>query len=313
VVGDGGWEQLSGWCIDWLGSPPTELIFEAVHLSRVTGVRLVDGRRVVVKVRPAKPRDRGCWAVQGSLWAAGFPCPRPLVGPVATDPGLVVTVEDLVAGGHRLPRGADAPALMAGLLSDLVAAAPRPDQVPSLDPPPAWIWPDHPGNALWPTSDDTGDDFNATTEPAWLDALAAHTRARVLSTSLPPVVGHGDWRQENVVWRDRSPLAVHDWDSVVARPEAVLAGAASLAFPNASDGATASVHESEAFLDAYARARGRPWPAEELEICWAAGLWVFAYNAKVELLSGGGPGPMTGRLRAEAAERRRRAGLAAAD
>ena len=52
------------------------------HLSRVYGVRLVDGRDVMVKTRPASPRLAACTQVQRWLWEAGFPAPQPLVGPV---------------------------------------------------------------------------------------------------------------------------------------------------------------------------------------------------------------------------------------
>jgi hypothetical protein len=115
----------------------------------VTGLRLADGREVVVKVRSPAPRLRGCVAVQAALAGAGFPCPRPLAG------------------------------------------------------------------------------------PAWLDGVAA----------------------------------------------------------------------------AYEQARGRPWTPAERHACWAAGLWVRAFNAKKERLSGGGP--QLERLAAEVGERAARAGLEA--
>ena len=45
-------DALAVWCAQWLGAPPTRVLFEAAHLSIVTGLRLVDGREVVVKARP---------------------------------------------------------------------------------------------------------------------------------------------------------------------------------------------------------------------------------------------------------------------
>ena len=53
----------------------------------------------------------------------------------------------------------------------------------------------------------------------------------------------------------------------------------------------------------------RPWTPAERQACWAAGLWVRAFNAKKERLSGGGP--QLERLAAEVGERAARAGLEA--
>jgi hypothetical protein len=40
----------------------------------------------------------------------------------------------------------------------------------------------------------------------------------------PPAVGHADWESQSIRWRDGRPPAVHDWDSAVAQPEAMVAG-----------------------------------------------------------------------------------------
>jgi hypothetical protein len=76
---DLGSAAVDDWCRRWLGAG--EVLFTAGHLARVVGVRLTDGREVVVKVRPAAGRLAGCTDVQRALWEAGFPCPRPLAGP----------------------------------------------------------------------------------------------------------------------------------------------------------------------------------------------------------------------------------------
>ena len=38
------------------------------------------------------------------------------------------------------------------------------------------------------------------------------------------MAGHADWESQNLRWAGERPLAVHDWDSAVAQPEAVVAG-----------------------------------------------------------------------------------------
>jgi hypothetical protein len=61
---DGG---VVAWCLRRLGAEPAEVLFRAGYLSEVTGLRLADGRAVVLKARPPAPRLRGCVAVQAAL------------------------------------------------------------------------------------------------------------------------------------------------------------------------------------------------------------------------------------------------------
>ncbi|MBO0881484.1 MAG: hypothetical protein J2P17_14300, partial [Mycobacterium sp.] len=73
--------SVSAWCAAHLGSPVDSELFRAGHLTRVIGARLADGREVVVRVRPASRRIAACTEVQRRVFAAGYPCPRPLAGP----------------------------------------------------------------------------------------------------------------------------------------------------------------------------------------------------------------------------------------
>ena len=52
-------DELAVWCERWLGAKPTHMLFEVAHLSVVAGLRLTDGREVVVKARPPADRIRG--------------------------------------------------------------------------------------------------------------------------------------------------------------------------------------------------------------------------------------------------------------
>ena len=297
------------WCRRWLGAEPVQVLFRAGYLSQVTGLRLADGRGVVVKVRPPAPRLRGCLAAQAALASAGFPCPRPLAGPAPLG-ALAATAEELVPGGHLLAPGPGAAARFAWLLAELVRLAPDPAALPSLRPSPPWAAWDHDHPGLWPPPDDRPGDLNDHPGPPWLDRVAAAARARLAELRLRPVVGHADWESQNLRWDGDRPLAVHDWDSAVAQPETVVAGLASAVWPAAGGpGEAATVEQSEQFLTAYEQARGRPWTAAERQACWAAGLWVRAFNAKKERMEGGGP--QLDRLAPEVPERSARAGLAA--
>jgi Ser/Thr protein kinase RdoA (MazF antagonist) len=116
----------------------------------------------------------------------------------------------------------------------------------------------------------------------WLDEAGRRARARLDAARLELVVGHGDWHTGNVHWDGETLHAVHDWDSVVCAPEAAIAGAAATGFAETEVTPGATIEQAEAFLQAY----GRSWTAEEREVAWAAGLWLLAFNAKVELLRG---------------------------
>jgi len=305
-----GEEELAAWCRRWLGTEPAGVLFRSGYLSQVTGLRLADGRDVVVKARPPAARLAGCLALQTALAGAGFPCPRPLAGPAPLG-GLAATAEELIPGGELLAPGPGAAGRFAALLAELVRLAPGPASLPTLAPPPPWAAWDHAGRGLWPAPDDRQGDLNDHPGPAWLDRVAAGARARLAELRLPPVAGHADWESQNLRWAGGRPLAVHDWDSAVAQPEAVVAGLASAVWPAAGGPEeAASVEQSEQFLDAYAQARGRRWTPAERRACWAAGLWVRAFNAKKQRLGGGGP--QLDRLAGEAPERAARAGIGTA-
>ncbi|WP_328414892.1 hypothetical protein OG470_21585 [Micromonospora sp. NBC_00389] len=83
-------------------------------------------------------------------------------------------------------------------------------------------------------------------------------------------------------------------------------GAASGSFASAGPPMLAPIDSSEAFLLAYQDIRGRLFSAVELEIAWAASLWMAAYNAREMALCGGTPAGGDA-LRAQAAERLHRA------
>jgi hypothetical protein len=279
---------LANWCDRYLGAQPACLLFRSGHLSEVVAAELADGRRVAIKARPSDPRIAGCIAVQEHLARAGFPCPEPLTAPVQYG-GLTVTAESLVSGGGQLPADGGA-GPFATLLARLVSSAPSPADVPSLAPSPPWTGWDHPGSQLWPDRDDRGRDLNSTPGPAWVDDAARSVRERLRALAAPARIGHGDWESQNISWTDGRPLAVHDWDSVIAQPEAAVVGLAAAVWPAAgAPGEAATVEQTEDFIVAYQRAAGRQWTEPEIQHAWAAGLWVRLFNAKKDAADGGGP------------------------
>ena len=213
--------------------------------------------------------------------------PCALTGPVEVG-GLTVTAETLVPGGSQLPVDGGAEPF-AALLARLVSCAPDPTAVPSLAPSPPWTGWDHPGARLWPDRDDRGRDLNAapglrgsTTLPAGPGPAQRLRRSRR--------IGHGDWESQNIRWSGGAPLAVHDWDSVIAQPEPAIVGLAAAVWPAAgAPGEAATVAQSAEFIAAYQRAADRQWSEQEIQNAWAAGLWVRLFNAKKDAANGGGP------------------------
>jgi hypothetical protein len=297
---------LAQWCARYLGSQPVGHLFASGHLSQVAGVELADGRQVVIKIRPADPRIAGCFAVQEHLAQAGYPCPAPLAGPVQ-DGGSVITAETYVPGGTQLPAASGA-APFAQLLARLVRSAPDPSAVSSLEPSPPWTAWDHSGKQLWPDQDDTGRDLNAYPGPIWVDDAARRVRDRLTAAAASTLIGHGDWESQNIRWTAHQPLAVHDWDSVIAQPETAIVGLAAAVWPAAgAPGEAATVPQSHDFIQSYQLAAGRQWTAQEIRDAWAAGLWVRLFNAKKDAADGGGM--QLDRLADEIADRLTLAGL----
>jgi Phosphotransferase enzyme family len=279
-------DVLGAWCTRWLGAPPVAQLFEAGYLSTVHGLRLGDGREVVVKVRPHGSRLAGCAVVHRALWTAGFPCPEPLVDGRPLD-GYAASAETLVPDIDEPPPRSELAAASAAALARLVELAPDPWSVPSLAPSPSYAGWDHTEPGLWPKPEDRDVDLNAFLEPQWLDRVAAAVRDHLRRHAGAPVIGHGDWHPENLRWQGPRLIAAHDWDSVICQPEAAIAGLAAASFLGIDWArAMASVEDSAAFLDAYQRARGHRWTPADYAACWAAGLWQRVFDAKTRSLDG---------------------------
>jgi hypothetical protein len=297
-------DWLPAWCLDHLGGVPAAVLFQVQQVSMVFGLRLAGGRDVVVKARADDGRAVSCVAVQARLAARGFPCARPLT-PVIRAGALAVHAEEFRPGGEVLdgdsPDAAERYAeVFAWLMTELACVTVAPPL-----PNPPWVRWDHTDPGVWPAITFL-DDRDQSAVPAYVVDTARRASGRILAAGLPCVLGHADFEAQNLRWHGQQVWAVHDWDSLAWQPEAALAGAASGSFASAGPPTLAPVESSEAFLVAYQDIRGRLFTAGELQIAWAASLWMAAYNAREEALHGN---TSVGRdaLRAQAAERLRRA------
>ena len=147
-----------------------------------------------------------------------------------------------------------------------------------------WLAWDHPGRGVWPEEGVQYPAGERIEPPAWLTEIARRVRQRMQGVRLPEVVGHADWETQHLRWRDGRLLVVHDWDSLSSCSEAGLAGAAAATFASDRHCVLAPLDASERFLESYQKERRRAFTAEEIQVAWAAGLWLAAHNARMEAI-----------------------------
>ena len=291
---------LIAWCRAELGAVPVRVLFTQHATSEVMGLRLDDGRRVVVKRRrDPVARVEACLHLQAALFASSYPCPRPLTS-AGTIGGLTVHAEEYVDRGE--PLLGDHAALAAPLALAYAELGERLDRMDDLiDPqvlvPPIWLswWSQRPWS-------------HQPLVPEFLYDAAARVRRRLTNVYLPGVVGHADWEAQNLRGANGRLVVVHDWDSLSWAPEAMLVGCAAAVFPAQSQPETASLSATATFLETYQTARGREFTPEEVEIAWAGGLLPSLFNARNEVLEGRRP-LVLDQLREDCADRLTLAGV----
>jgi Ser/Thr protein kinase RdoA (MazF antagonist) len=261
------------WCQAFLGARPVAVLFCVSHLSEVVGVRLADGREVVVKRRVDESGRAGrCVTAQRLLAEQGFPCPMPLTDVIVSD-GVAVHAERFLGGGELETKDTpEAGARSGRLLADLVRRLAALDLDPPL-PNPEWVrWDAMPERDV------------AAAVPIWIEDGIRRVQAKLAGCDLPPVLGHADWEAQNMRWRHGEAHAVHDWDGLAWLPEAAIAGSAAGIFASHGRTALAPLESSEAFLHAYESERGARFSPYETEIAWAASIWEALHNARDELI-----------------------------
>jgi Phosphotransferase enzyme family len=279
-------KRVSDFCLVQLGSPVERVLFHATSVGVVLGLRLADGRRVVVKIhQPRESREmlEAVHSVQGALFRAGFPCPEPLVEPTGLGDGFAV-VESLVdVGEFRDTHDPTCRRLIAEALAwhlELTRGCGRPDAL-------AGAWSMYARGRLWPREAHSPIfDFDATAAGAeWIDAIAA--RAKPLAARPGELfVGHHDWSGKHFRFAHERVTAVYDWDSLRLGREAVIVGNAAMTFTTNFDmpglKLTPTPDEVRAFVDEYSAARKTPLTRIEREQVAACATFIAAYTARCE-------------------------------
>jgi Phosphotransferase enzyme family len=251
-----------------------ECFFLASSAGMLFGLRLAGGSRVALKAVRARPGLAEARAVQEALHANGFPCPRPIAGPLPFGAGVAFVDEWVEAPQrdvHEPARRAEAARTLARLVD---SAPPAPELPRALEPA---------RGAVFPEPHHPRFDF-ARPDGAWIDEAAAGAlRERVRSG--PAVVGHSDWSAKHFGWDGDRLAVVYDWpDSLVCDAEETIVGHASLVFPATWDVPVAtyvaSADESEAFVAEYEAASGRRLDRAKIA---AARAHLLAYCARCEL------------------------------
>ena len=266
--------------------PVGDGVFYRPGVGIVAGLRLVDGSEVVVKVHRwnvSIPRLAAVQTVQAALAEAGLPVPRPLAGPAPLVHGIA-TIEELRRGRRADGRGpAVRRAIAEGLHTFITAAAPLAGHVDVGRP--LLLRPV--GAPLWFEPHDVRFDFDGTAAgAAWIDELAALARSRLEHPGPDAVIGHFDWRVENLAFGDAGIVAIYDWDSVAAAPETVVVGNTAAQFTadwtSGDFDPLPSVADMRCFVNDYERARGARFDAAECEELDAANLFACAYGARCQ-------------------------------
>ena len=299
-------KAILGFVEDRLGRV-AEALFYRPGVGVVVGLRLADEAEVVVKVHRwnvSEQRLADVQTVQHAMVRAGLPAPSPLVAPEPLAAGIA-TIEALLPGSSVDGHDPEVRRLLAAGLHDFVAAGIDVDSVPRVGHPlmlrPA-------GAPLWFEPHDLRFDFEATSEGAeWIDELAEQARGALDEIGqLSPVLGHFDWRVQNLGFAQGTISGIYDWDSLAIAPEAVVVGNAAAIF--SADWSADEIDplptlsEMRDFVTEYEQSAQRPFGDHERKIVDAANLFACAYGARCQhsdtrLHPSIGYGPETGWIR----------------
>jgi hypothetical protein len=263
-----------------------EALFYSASVGIVVGLRLTDGVEVVVKVHRwnvSVERLQDVQRVQAHLSDLGMPVPRPIVGPKPLGSGIAV-IEEMrrgdLADGHQ-PEVRKS--LAEGLYKLVESSKPLIDYV-DLGVPLVLL---DCGEDLWPEPHDARFDFEGTSVGAkWIDDLGREARRRLFEVPGQTVIGHFDWRVQNLGFSRGVISAIYDWDSLGRAPEPVVVGCAAAQFSAVwGDHVTSPLpilDEMKSFVELYESARGQTFTPGEREMLDAANLWTCAYGARCQ-------------------------------
>ncbi len=281
--------MVARFCDAQLGERPASGLFYRSSVGCVVGVGLASGRRVVLKAY----QDR--WTasflaavrtVQEHLEALGYPCARPLGGPVplgADRPNLVMVESWLPDPGMTAYRSAQSRRASAAGLARHIGLCRDLRGLRGLDHHPLH----RPAAGLYPEPHSPLFDFGQAAESArWIDDLAERAvEVRDRDQEHVTVVAHTDWSARNVRLHGDDVVAVYDWDSVARVRESTALGQAAVTWSVTSEPGGSSFPSAAgvaAFLEDYETAAGATLTGAQVRAAGAAAVWNLAYIARCE-------------------------------
>jgi hypothetical protein len=280
--------SVDQFCSRSLGAAIEHYQFFATSVHSVHGVKLTDGRRVVIKVARPAPGAEACFSaaqtVQSHLAASGFPCPEPVLAATELHGGVAV-VEQLL--DHGTPANGHHPWIrreMAAGLAKQVDLCRGFVGLGGLGPP--LVTTPLPGQ-LWPGAQDhTFASAARARGTEWIDELAGAARATLAAADDEIVIAHSDWRSEHVRFKRAKIVATFDWESLAVGPEAAMLGqiahTLTIDFGIKQKRRMPTLRDFRAFVAAYESARGRDFTTAQRKTIDAAWVYSTAYNARGE-------------------------------
>ena len=280
--------MMNEFCQAHLGSNIRGYLFYGASVGSTHGVQLEDGRELVIKVRPPSETNPYLSLDRTSLkaicqvmnWLAdrGYPCPKPIIGPIRLARGLA-TIEEFLNQGE-CGNGFDPEwrKLIATGLAELI------ELLRSFRGKVSSLKHFQRSESLYPQPHSKLFDFEKTAEGAgWIDTLARRAR-QARAHEGKSVLGHGDWRVEHLRFQGGRIVATYDWDSLAFCPETELVGISAHAFtadwilegvrriPTAGD--------IRAYVADYEDARGKAFSSRERKSLLATCVYCIAYGAR---------------------------------
>jgi hypothetical protein len=281
-------EMMNAFCQAHLGSIIRGYFFYRSSIGSTHGVRLEDGREVVIKVRPppeTNPRlslDRKSLEAVGAVmtWLSerNYPCPKLLLGPAPLARGLATVEEFLDCGQRGNGFEPECRKTIASGLAELIELL--------------WSFKDEVsclkhfqrGASLYPQPHSKLFDFEKTAKGAqWIDAFAERARQAEAHQGTP-VLGHADWRVEHLRFEHGQIVATYDWDSLALRPETELVGVSACGFT--ADWSREGVRriptadDIRAYVADYEDARGQRFSKGERQSLITHCVYFIAYGAR---------------------------------
>jgi hypothetical protein len=276
-------EQIEEFIEGAFGDYP-EFLFCRPGVGLVVGATVGD-QDIVLKIHVWRSSLKNLIAIQrlqSELHDAGLAVARPLSSASALGNGIV-TVESMLQGQLADGRSAMIRKVLAKELHRFIESARRVADRSDLEGPALLSTPE---STLWPTPHSRRFDFDANRSAAlWIDDLGRAARLRLARQSGEPVVGHLDWRVENVGFDGPVLTAIYDMDSVGVASEAFIVGCAAASFSTnwqIPGGNVPKMSEMAEFVAEYEEARGTDFGRDETDAVDAANLLLIAYGARCQ-------------------------------